>query len=392
VPFGREVDPTRRSRLHVVPPLSVAAARGGAPSALGPADVDTEVQEVTAQQAPDRPSRATLTEMDTLLVGKYRLVAPIASGGMGQVWLALHERLGRRVAIKVLRRDRDGDPHHRERFRHEALTVGQLRHPGIVQPIDFGTLEDGRDFLAMEYVEGDSLDQVLCQRGPLPWPVALKVALDVSDALAFAHAHGIVHRDLKAANLMLQGDSDHEMRARILDLGIAHNAALRTDRSLTARGVVLGTPSHSAPEQLRGDEVGPASDLYSLGVVLYRMITGALPYPGSSFAEVAERQRAGPPVPLRELRADPTRPRALDALVLSLLRYLPEERPPSALAVREALRALGRAHAAPTGLSDGGAPRASSSVRAFLFGAAGAVTGVALAGTVWWAFQAFLLR
>jgi len=274
--------------------------------------------------------RATLLESDAVLAGKFRLLAPLGEGAMGKVWLAQHEALGRKVALKVLHRRTHADAQLRERFEREVRAVAALDHPGIVGAFDCGTLGDGRTYLAMEYVEGRSLEQLLRSRGRLPWPALSRIARDVLSALAHAHDHGFVHRDLKPANLIVCAGDPVAGPVRLLDLGIARRTNRLRGSTLTQAGEYIGTPAYSSPEQLRGERVGPRADLFSLGALLYRAATGELPFAGRSFAEVTQAQHQGeaPPPVLRF--ADSTRPAAFDALLLSMLSLDPSRRPTSA--------------------------------------------------------------
>jgi serine/threonine-protein kinase len=320
-------------------------------------------------------------EAGALLADKYRLIAPLGDGGMGKVWMALHAPLGRTVALKVLRRERTSDARACERFRREAQAAGRLRHPGIVQPIDFGRFDDGRDYLAMEFIEGRTVKDLLDSRQVLPWPTVRRIAMQVCEALAYVHGEGIIHRDLKPSNLMVEGGDPETGRARILDLGIARISQLVPGTTLSGADGVLGTPNYAAPEQLLSSAVDPRADLYSLGVVLYRALTGRLPYRGDNFAEVAEAQRYGALEDPSAVRPDPGRPRELDDLVLELLSYRPEDRPQGADVVLERLRAMEGSRFSQVGP----AVQSQAGRGALLVGAAGLGIGILLgASLVFW--------
>ncbi len=300
---------------------------------------DSTIDAGSRPQVAPQGERPTLLRPGVLLAGRYELVSPLGEGGMGLVWKARQLPLGRMVAIKVLHRQWREDPVTRERFRREARAAAELDHPGLVRTLDFGQLADGREFTAMELVEGVSLSRMLAEHGPLPWRQAVRIGIELAEALAHAHRAGFVHRDVKPSNVMIEGGDLEAGRVRLLDLGIARRVDGRGGQTLTAHGVALGTPRYAAPEQLRGERVTPASDLYALGALLYRTLTGRPPYDGRSFAQVAEAQREGPPPRPSEL-APGRVPGLLDRIVLSLLAIHPEERPASADGVARALRYL----------------------------------------------------
>lgn len=355
----------RRVKRRVAPPYwyEVTSRRRGSSAPTWTAPLRAQLRIVRATELevdPDysrsdgayesvRVVRKSLTEAGTVLAGRYELIAELGGGGMGKVWLATHKALGRRVAVKILHHDCHADPDHRERFRREARAAGALQHPAIVQPLDFGPLDDGRDFLAMEYVEGLTLCRVLADGGPLSWPALRAITEQVLDGLAFAHDHGIIHRDLKPANLIVEGGDPLGGRTRILDLGIAHDQKVQPGRTLTSEGMVLGTPAYASPEQLRGDPVGPGSDLFSLGVVLYQAMTGERPFPGKTFAAIAQAHKDGAPPPPSTIVADPERPAAFDALVMRMLCYELWQRPTNAY---EALIALSKVSREPAALDE----------------------------------------
>ncbi len=303
---------------------------------IGPEDSTLDVG-----SRPREPSgaRTTWLQPGVTLAGRYELLAPLGEGGMGHVWRARQLPLGRVVALKVLHRDRAADPTSRERFRREAMAAAELDHPGLVRTLDFGLLGDGREFIAMELVEGRSLADLLAEHGPMPWRQVVRIGVEVADALAHAHRSGFVHRDVKPANVMIEGGDLEQGRVKLLDLGIARRIDGPRGDTLTAHGVALGTPRYAAPEQLRGERVTPASDLYALGALLYRALSGRPPYDGRSFAEVAEAQRAGPP-PRPSTLAPEHVPAVLDRIVLSLLAIDPQRRPAGADGVASALRYL----------------------------------------------------
>jgi serine/threonine-protein kinase len=219
------------------------------------------------------------TLLGTQLSGRYRLEARIGSGGMSTVYRALDETLQRRVAIKLMNQEVTSDSDQLERFRREARAVAQLSHPHIVGVIDAGE-DEGRPYIVFEYVEGETLKERIRRQGRLPIPEAVAYAIEIARALDCAHSRHIVHRDVKPQNVLI----DEEGSAKVTDFGIARTL---TEDGLTADGRVLGTTDYVSPEQALGRQVTGQSDLYSLGVVLYEMLTGEVPFTGESQVAVA---------------------------------------------------------------------------------------------------------
>ncbi|MFE4871935.1 protein kinase [Streptomyces sp. NPDC056682] len=274
-----------------------------------------------------------------VVAGRYELATLLGQGGMGQVWTAYDQRLDRRVAVKLLRPDRmagagaAGDADElRRRFVRECRVTAQVDHPGLVTVYDAGG--DGDDlYLVMQYVEGADLADHLAEHDPYPWPWTVAVAAQLCAVLSAVHAVPIVHRDLKPRNVMVRPDGT----VTVLDLGVASVVDSDTTR-LTHTGSPIGSPAYMAPEQAMGGAVGPATDLYALGVLLHELLSGEVPFAGSTALGVLHRHLYEPPLPLRRLR--PEVPAALEALVLRLLAKDPQARPGSAQEVYETLAPL----------------------------------------------------
>jgi hypothetical protein len=299
---------------------------------------------------------------------RYRIVHPISRGGMGAVYEAVDERIGRRVAVKVLLDELVGDASAMERFRREARAIALVSHPGLVALYDL-SIDGSPAFLVMELVEGPSLAELLSSLGRLPWPRAALLVADVLDTLGALHRAGIVHRDLKPANVLSVGEGANE-RAKLIDLGVAQLATGAAYQRLTTSGAVIGTPAYMAPEQLAGEAVGPPADLFAAGVLLYTAVSGERPFSGAEFPQLLYAVHTVTPAPLSSLV--PGAPAKLDAIASELLEKSPEARPrdPGAIAAR--LRALAEgmpfasqaSEASSAGRSFAGAPVGAGNARA----------------------------
>jgi eukaryotic-like serine/threonine-protein kinase len=224
-----------------------------------------------------------------VIAGRYELQELVGTGGMSSVYRADDRELERPVALKLLHERLGADDEHVTRFRHEAESVARLSHPNIVPVMDRG-VDGGRQYIVFEFVDGESLRQLLDREGPLGVRHALEIAIAVADGLAFAHAHGIVHRDVKPQNVLISREGE----IKVTDFGIARSA----DSGLTQTGTVLGTSNYLSPEQAGGQQVTAAADVYSLGVVLYEMLAGDVPFPGGNQVVVALRHATEAPPPL----------------------------------------------------------------------------------------------
>ena len=265
------------------------------------------------------------------IAGRYRVTSKLGEGGMGAVYRGEQISLKRAVAIKVLRPELSANAGLVRRFNAEAELAAKLSHPNTVNIYDFGQDGTGALFIAMEFLEGRSLRQVVTTEGPLPPARALAIGRQIAASLADAHAHGIVHRDLKPDNVMLTERGRERDIVRVLDFGIAK---LRDDNratvnQMTQAGDLVGTPQYMAPEQIRGDAVDGRTDVYALGAMLYEMVTGRLPFEGPTvMAVLSKHLMEVPPAPTVR-RPDLALPPALDALVMSALAKEPNERPAS---------------------------------------------------------------
>jgi eukaryotic-like serine/threonine-protein kinase len=258
--------------------------------------------------------------VDERIAERYELKNAVGKGGMSTVYCAYDTQLERTVALKILHEHFSEDDDYVARFRHEARAAAQLSHPGIVTVIDRGEA-DGRQFIVFEFVEGETLKDLVVRGGPMPIRRVLEVGLQVGRALAFAHQQGLIHRDVKPQNVLMNGDG----RAKVTDFGIARS--LEAVGGRTETGTVLGTSHYIAPEQARGERVDAQTDVYSFGVVLYELLAGDVPYEGDNFLTVA-LQHVNEPVP-SVLAARPEAPLRLAALVERCLAKSSSERPGS---------------------------------------------------------------
>jgi len=269
--------------------------------------------------------------LNTLFDKRYRVMRKLGSGGMANVYLAEDQELGRRVAIKILNERHAGDEQFVERFRREAKNAASLSHQNIVSIYDRGEAE-GTYYIAMEYLDGRSLKELILSRGPAPMSVAVDYARQILSALRFAHRNGIVHRDIKPHNVLV----DPEGHVKVTDFGIARAGASQ----MTEEGSIIGTAQYLSPEQARGTQVDQRSDLYSLGIVLYEMLTGEVPFTGDSPVEIAMKHLSATPPPLREKR--PEMPTSLEMVVLRALAKDPAARYQTADEMDADLERVGR--------------------------------------------------
>jgi serine/threonine protein kinase/WD40 repeat protein len=288
---------------------------------------------------------ATLVEFGAwtkgmVIRGKFRILRKIGQGGMGAVYEALHLRFNERRALKVISPDVASDPEFVKRFEREAILTRRLQHPNAVRVDDIEEAEDGRPYIVMEYVEGQSLKRLIQEAGPLPVPRVCAIIKQVAAALEAAHQLGMVHRDIKPDNIVLLATPTGE-QPKVLDFGIAKLKEARLgDTNLTATGVVMGTPQYMSPEQAlgkRGDDLDGRSDLYSLGCVMYEMLTGVLPFAADTTLGLLQAHAFQPPRPIAEVRPDLQIPESISGLVMCCLAKNRDDRPVSAQALVDEL-------------------------------------------------------
>src|SRR5712691_5669904 len=266
--------------------------------------------------------------------GKYRLDAVLGSGGMGVVYRSTRLHIGDSVALKVLHPEQRTEPQLAERFRHEARAAARLKHPNAVGIYDFGVSSDGLTYLVMELVEGQSLRQIISQQGPLTIGAAAEVISQVCAALDEAHRQNIVHRDIKPDNIMLN-TTRGGLHVKVLDFGIAKLREATTS-NLTQSGTIMGTPRYMSPEQCMGEELDNRSDIYSLGIVLYEMLCGVVPFNSPTPGALVVQQVTQPPTPPRAVNM--SIPSAVERVVLQALEKRRDARPQTAGAFAEAMR------------------------------------------------------
>jgi len=257
---------------------------------------------------------------------KYSVEERLGAGGMGAVYRARHLEMDRPVAIKVLHQRFVEDEAARVRFQIEARAAVLLRHSNAVSVTDFGQTSEGCVYIVMELLEGRTLREILSREGPIETARGISIMLQTSAAVAAAHEAGIIHRDLKPSNILVTQSADQPAVVKVLDFGIAKVAADKfdEDENMVQTSTVIGTPRYMSPEQYNGFELTPATDVYSLGVILYEMLTGMAPFTGSSPAEIAQKHANDPPHPPRQIVA--AIPEDVERVVLHALEKRPEDR------------------------------------------------------------------
>ena len=265
-----------------------------------------------------------------VIADRYHVVKKLGEGGMGQVYLAEHVKMGRRSAIKVMNPSMVHDPDAVARFNREAANASRITHPNVCAIYDFGETPDGLIYLAMEFVEGEPLTDVLTREQTLPPARAASIFLQVADALQAAHDLSIVHRDLKPDNIMLTRARDGSDIVKVVDFGIAKAVGGDDTQKVTKTGLVVGTPEFMSPEQLSGDPLDGRSDVYSLALVLFKMLTGKLPFEGTTVQDTMVKRLTDEPASLADARPDVRFPPGLQASLDSALARRPVDRYQSA--------------------------------------------------------------
>ncbi|XXF78855.1 serine/threonine-protein kinase [Myxococcaceae bacterium GXIMD 01537] len=330
--------------LAVPPEMSVCPRDGTVLLSRALAEPGHDELEATVPGVDAHALETTASTRDPLLglrLGEYELRQRIGVGGMGLVYDGIQPLIGKRVAVKVLRPELAQAPEQVARLLAEARAVNAIRHRGIIDIFGFGQVPDGRQYIVMEFLDGTPLDAYLAEKRRLALPEALSILDEVLAALGAAHGAGVVHRDLKPSNIFLVRQPDGSRYVKLLDFGLAKQSQTPTGRTAQTRtDMVVGTPEYMAPEQARGQEVGPMTDLYAMGVVTFEMVTGQLPFTGTSPVDLLMKHvDARPPRPSEFV---PELPPALDNFVLQMLTKDPETRPGSADALRQQLQRLRR--------------------------------------------------
>ena len=278
-----------------------------------------------------RSKSASADLVGQVIADRYHIVKKLGEGGMGAVYLGEHVKMGRKSAIKVMAASMSQDPDAISRFNREAANASRISHVNVCQVYDFGETPEGLIYLAMEFIEGKSLKDVIEEEGALNAVRAASILKQSAEALQAAHDLGIVHRDIKPDNIMVVKARDGSDVVKVVDFGIAR--AVGGDESgqkVTKTGLVVGTPEYMSPEQLSGDKLDGRSDIYSLALVLYRMLTGELPFKADSAQEVMIKRLTDDPLPLEEARPDLSFPPKLQLVMNNALARMPAERYQSA--------------------------------------------------------------
>lgn len=277
-----------------------------------------------------------------IVAGRYKVLDKLGQGGMGSVYRAEHIEIGKQCAIKVLAAIYGQDDQQRRRFLREARAASTIGHENVVDVTDFGPAPNGSVFLAMELLVGEELSDLMAREGPLPWFRAKRIILQVARALHAAHEKGIYHRDVKPENCFRIKRGANTDFIKVLDFGIAKimSKDINPDQSMSQAGTVFGTPEYMSPEQARGAKVDHRTDVYAVGVMLYEMITGKVPFDGTSNLEILAKQANEPPIPPTKMAPHIVIDRQVEAVVMRALEKHPDDRFPTIRELAEAIAAI----------------------------------------------------
>jgi serine/threonine-protein kinase len=329
---------TRTTSLVPPPPLSTDDA------CAKRADAKTMLCEGESKPAlvSDPPAASTLAcYTGTILDGRYRVETILGEGGMGIVYLARHKVIDKRVAVKILRSDFAHQKEITDRFLQEARAASSIGNPHIVDVSDFGQLPDGSTYFVMEWLDGVPLSKLTRERKPVPTAKLVAIARQIADGLAAAHAAGIVHRDLKPDNIFLVRHGSAGDFVKILDFGIA-KVMNDASKKVTRAGALFGTPHYMSPEQAAGTPIDARTDVYALGVILYEMASGRLPFDSDNLMGILTQHMFKAPVPIRTYEACASVPAALEAIIMKALSKHPDQRYATMQALSEDLAKFGR--------------------------------------------------
>lgn len=290
------------------------------------------VDDATAAGSPDDATPPVDPLIDSVIAGRYRIVRKLGGGAMGSVYLGEHLKFGRLDAIKVLRGGMARDQESTDRFLRGARNASAINHPNVCTVYDFGDTDEGLQFLAMEFVDGESLADILEEEGPLPLRRGIEITRQIGDALDAAHHLGIIHRDLKPGNVMVVQGRDGRDIVKVVDFDIAKGTAEGEGSEVTRTGFVVGTPEYMSPEQLTGDPLDGRSDVYSLALVFVRIVTGRLPARSTSTQDLMVERLTQDPLRLKEIAPELIVPDGVQAAVDHALQRRRQDRPPSSAA------------------------------------------------------------
>ncbi|MBI5515379.1 MAG: serine/threonine protein kinase [Deltaproteobacteria bacterium] len=347
---------------------------GAAPGTAGPPPLGPTPGQTPASRSGTMPDPL----LGQTIASRFKILSVLARGGMGKVYRAEQSPLGRVCAVKVLNPNYQGDndPEFSKRFFLEASIASRLKHPNTVTVYDYGQTEDGVYFMAMELLEGRTLHRLLREEAPLDPMRALRILLQVGRSLREAHQHGVIHRDLKPANIFLVASDEETDFVKVLDFGLVKSLDENAGESLTQTGLFMGSPKYMAPEQIRGERVSAATDVYALGVILFEMLTGKVPFDRPNSVNTLMAHVSEPVPSLVSMAPEAQVPQAIEAFMYRCLSKRPEERFAS---MDEFLQGLKRASGMPSGAFSGGLTGEHASGGAFVSGENALVSGGAAA-------------